>query len=126
MDLEGFEPKSESESEELDSLLAAFRPLGAPGFLAAASGGGSSSFSAALGGFAAAFFLVSISTMDGWLSETQRRVRALLLLPLISCSHSQHRCCLPAWCSAPLTWKHGSPQTKQQFAEAVNNEAPEH
>lgn len=73
MDLEGFEPKSESESEELDSLLAAFRPLGAPGFLAAALEGGSSSLSAAPWGFGAAF-LVRISTMDGWLSETQRCV----------------------------------------------------
>lgn len=73
-DLEGFTPKSESESETLGCLLTTFRPLVWPGFLSPAppaSASGGPSFPAALLALGAAFLLARISTMDGWLSETE-------------------------------------------------------
>lgn len=80
-DLEVLEPKSDSESESeikaLCCLLTTFRPLVSIGFLsptAPASESRDPSFAAVLVDLGAAFFLVRISTMDGWLSETERCV----------------------------------------------------
>lgn len=77
MDLEGLGPKSESESEseELGSLLVAFRPLVWSGFLppaGPASGSRGSSFTAVLLGLGAGFLLARMSSMDGWFPGTER------------------------------------------------------
>lgn len=74
-DLEGFEPKSESESEskKLGCLLLTFNPLVWPRFLSPAALASESKdpSTAVFLDLGAAFFLARISMMDGWLSETE-------------------------------------------------------